>query len=116
MRIFIGSSTEFRRQVESLTAYILRSYSGRLEPVPWTLSWKGGKFPREQLKTFVEETDAAILFLTAEDKTWYRQTERHEPRDNLVFEAGLFFAEHGRERTQLLVPNYAADDPKKRKV
>lgn len=116
MRVFIGSSTEARQLVEWLTARIGKLYSGKIEAVPWTVYWEGGKYPLEQLKRFVDETDAAILFMTADDKTWYRQTDRHEPRDNLVFEAGLFFGEHGRDRTQLLVPEYAPDDPEKRKV
>ena len=116
MRVFIGSSTEARRLVEWLTARIGKLYASRLEPVPWTIYWQGGKYPLEQLKKFVDDTDGALLFMTADDRTWYRQTERHEPRDNLVFEAGLFFAEHGRDRTQLLIPDYTADDPLKRKV
>lgn len=116
MRVFIGSSTEARRHVEWLTAYIGKHFAGELEPVPWTVYWEGGDYPLEQLKKFVDQTDAAILFMTAEDKTWYRDSERHEPRDNLVFEAGLFFAEHGRKRTQLLLPKYADSDPHKRKV
>lgn len=85
-------------------------YRGILEPVPWTVSWPGSRYTLEQLLTFVDTTDAAILFWTADDKTWYRETEHHEPRDNLVFEAGLFIAAHGRERTQLMVPSYAPDD------
>jgi hypothetical protein len=64
----------------------------------------------ENLMNFVESTDGAILFWTADDKTWYRDTVRHEPRDNLVFEAGLFMAAHGRARTQLMVPKYEASD------
>jgi hypothetical protein len=30
-----------------------------------------------------------------------------------VFEAGLFLAAHGRDRTQLLLPTYAASDARK---
>lgn len=113
MRVFIGSSSEQQRLVEWLTAFMLRQYSGVLEPVPWTLPWPGGRYTLENLLTFVEQTDAAILFWTADDKTWYRATERHEPRDNLVFEAGLFIAAHGRARTRLMVPSYPASDGRK---
>ena len=55
----------------------------------------------------------AHTFWTADDKTWYRNTERQEPRDNLVFEAGLFIATHGRNRTQLMVPLYGDNDARK---
>jgi hypothetical protein len=112
-RVFIGSSGEQVKLVEWLTAFITSNYAGRLEPVPWTIPWPGGRFTLEHLLKVVEETDASILFWTADDKTWYRNTERQEPRDNLVFEAGLFLAAHGRERTQLLLPKYAATDERK---
>jgi len=112
-RVFIGSSGEQVKLVEWLTAYIASNYIGRLEPVPWTIPWPGGRFTLEHLLKVVDETDASILFWTADDKTWYRNAERQEPRDNLVFEAGLFLAAHGRDRTQLLLPKYTVGDPRK---
>jgi hypothetical protein len=69
-----------------------------------------GRFTLENLLGFVKDTDASIFFWTADDKTWYRTTETHEPRDNLTFEGGLFIASHGRERTQLMVPEYGPGD------
>lgn len=111
-RVFIGSSGEQVRLVEWLTGFIASNYAGRLEAVPWTIPWPGGRFTLEHLLDLVEETDDCILFWTADDKTWYRDTERNEPRDNLVFEAGLFLAAHGRERTQLFLPKYAKGDPR----
>lgn len=113
MKVFIGSSGEQKKLVEWITAFISTEYQGRIEPIPWTLPWPGGQYVLENLLTFVERTDAAILFWTADDKTWYRSTERHEPRDNLVFEAGLFIASHGRARTQLMVPRYAETDKRR---
>jgi hypothetical protein len=112
MRIFIGSSGEQRQLVDWLTAFILREYRGKLEPVPWTIPWTGGRYTLENLLRFVDDTDASILFWTADDKTWYRDTVRHEPRDNLVFESGLFISAHGRERTQLMIPQYDPADPR----
>jgi hypothetical protein len=113
-RVFIGSSGEQVKLVQWLTAFIASNYAGRLEPVPWTIPWPGGRFTLEHLLELVEQTDASILFWTADDKTWYRNTERQEPRDNLVFEGGLFLAAHGRERTQLLLPTYSPGDPRGR--
>src|SRR2546423_9245608 len=112
MRVFIGSSSEQRRLVEWLTSFILSEYAGKIEAVAWTMTWTGGQYTLENLLRFVDETDASILFWTADDKTWYRDTERHEPRDNLVFEAGLFIAAHGRERAQLMIPRYEPGDPR----
>lgn len=116
MRVFIGSSTEARPYVDWITAQIRSVYAGAIEPVPWTVVWQGGNYPLEQLKHFVEDTDAAILFMTPDDRTWYRESERHEPRDNLAFEAGLFFGVHGRDRARLLVPQYPKNDPEARRV
>jgi hypothetical protein len=113
VRVFIGSSSEQRRLVEWLTNFMRTDYGGRLEPVPWTAYWTGGSYTFEHLENLVSSTDAAIFFWTADDRTWYRGTERHEPRDNLVFEAGLFFAAHGRKRAQLLLPTYAPSDHRK---
>lgn len=112
MKIFIGSSSEQKALVEWLTKYIRENFAGKLEPVPWTVPWTGGKFLLENLLTFVETTDASMLFWTADDKTRYRSVDRHEPRDNLVFEAGLFMAVHGLRRTKLLIPSYQKDDPR----
>jgi len=114
MRVFIGSSGEQKQLVEWLTGFMRSDYSGVLEPVPWTVPWAGGKYILETLLEFVETTDAAILFSTADDMTSYRETQRFEPRDNLLFEAGLFVAAHGRERTQLMVPQYPAGDPRQK--
>lgn len=113
IKVFLGSSGEQKRLVEWLTDFMRAEYSGRLEPVPWTTPWPGGRFTLENLLGFVDDTDASIFFWTADDKTWYRASETHEPRDNLTFEGGLFIASHGRERTQLMVPEYADGDPRK---
>ena len=110
MRVFIGSSGEQRPLVEWLTEFMRGEYAGKLEPVPWTIPWPGGRFTLENFLEFVEDTDACILFWTADDKTWYRDSERYQPRDNLVFEAGVFLATHGRERCQVMVPRYQSGD------
>jgi hypothetical protein len=116
MRVFIGSSGEQVRLVNWLTSFMRRSYARTIEPVPWTIRWPGGSYTLEHLLQLVDETDAAILFWTPDDKTWYRDTPRNEPRDNLVFEAGLFIAKHGRERTQIMIPSYPPDDPRSTKA
>lgn len=113
MQVFIGSSSEQVHLVHWLTAFMRKHYSGDLEPVPWTAYWQGGVYTLEHLDRIAEETDAAFLFFTADDKTWYREQERHEPRDNLVFESGLFFAEHDRRRVQILVPKYPSGDTRR---
>jgi predicted nucleotide-binding protein with TIR-like domain len=111
MKVFIGSSSEQKRLVEWMTDFIRKEYR-TIQPVPWTAAagWLSGEYTLESLLRFVEDTDAAILFWTADDKTLYRNTERHEPRDNLIFEAGMFIAGHGRHRTQLMEAVYGDKD------
>src|SRR6266481_1017360 len=109
MRVFIGSSSEQEESIEFLTGFIREKYAGKLEPVPWTVPWTGGQFTLEALLQMVDETDASILFWTPDDMAKYRGKTRHQPRDNLVFEAGLFIAAHGRERTQLMIPSYPSN-------
>jgi hypothetical protein len=113
MRVFIGSSGERARLVDWLTAFIRREYP-TIEPVPWTAPWTAGQFTLENIEEHIRNTDASILFWTHDDLTQYRGTERYEPRDNLVFEAGMFIASHGRERTQLLIPQLPAGAPEGR--
>jgi hypothetical protein len=113
MRVFVGSSMEQKPLVEWLVDFIRKEYSKILEPVPWTVQWPGGRYTLENLLTFVEESDAAILFWTADDQTWYRDAEYPAPRDNLIFEAGLFIASHGSQRVQLMVPEYDMGDERR---
>jgi len=46
--------------------------------------------------------DFAILLLTPDDIVQSRSTELASPRDNVIFELGLFMGELGRDRTFIL--------------
>jgi hypothetical protein len=56
----------------------------------------------ESLERASSETDFAILVLTPDDVTMSRETEKPAPRDNVVFELGLFIGGLGRERCFLV--------------
>jgi hypothetical protein len=103
MRIFLGSSTEAQRYVDFAKIFVDR-YG--IEPVPWTDPdlWPGGSYLLENLFRIVETTDGAILFMHPDDRTWYRDREVAKARDNMVFEAGLFLAAHGRKRVAIVAP------------
>lgn len=58
----------------------------------------------EDLIRAANEHDFAVLFLTPDDMTSSRGRRRASPRDNVVFELGLFMGAMGRERTYLVVP------------
>lgn len=48
--------------------------------------------------------DFAILLLTADDTTASRGRRKASPRDNVVFELGLFMGSLGRDRTFVVSP------------
>ena len=58
-------------------------------------------FPRglSTLVLAIERFDFATLLLTADDLTTSRGSERAVPRDNVIFELGLFMGSLGRDRT-----------------
>jgi len=66
-----------------------------------------GEFSLESLEKHSGEYDGALVIATADDRVSSRGRESGAPRDNIVFEFGLFVAVFGRRRALLLV---ASDD------
>jgi hypothetical protein len=99
--LFIGSSTEgleFARAVRSA-----------LSDVAETTLWNDGVFSLgrtfiESLISAVSRFDFAALILTPDDQMVVRNDETLGPRDNIVFELGLFMGRLGRERTFIVRP------------
>jgi CRP/FNR family transcriptional regulator, cyclic AMP receptor protein len=101
--VFIGSSREGLSLAECLYGALRRSPT-----VPRL--WSKGVF--ECSKTIIEdltraanESDFAILVLTGDDMTTSRRARTASPRDNVIFELGLFMGTLGRERTYVLAPS-----------
>jgi hypothetical protein len=108
LKVFIGSSEEQTATAEFVVSFMVKHFREALEPLPWYQPWQGGQFTLETLLEMVAETDAAILLWSPEDEVNSRGRTTRSPRDNLIFEAGLFMAGQGRERARLLIPS----DPK----
>jgi hypothetical protein len=97
--VFVGSSTEgleFARAVRAL-----------LDQDAEVTLWKEGFFGPtgtfiETLVTSLPRFDFAVLLLTADDWIRSRQEETFGPRDNVIFELGLFMGHLGRTRTFVL--------------
>lgn len=71
--------------------------------------WKDGIFTAssttiESLMTAVDESDFAVICLTADDSVFSRGRESPAPRDNLLFELGLFMGGIGVKRTFIVRP------------
>ena len=100
--LFVGCS------VEALP--IGRAIQSSLEHDPilvrvWTDdTFKASHFPVESLERELTKVDFAALVLSPDDTVTSRDSTEEAPRDNLVFELGLFMGALGHSRTFLLHP------------
>jgi hypothetical protein len=104
-RIFLGSSGKQQKLLQALT----RGLEDVAHVEPWTTAFNPGTTTLERLLELVREVDfAAFVFaqddwtsnsLPASDPSGAGQAS---PRDNVVFEAGLFGAALGMRRTFIL--------------
>lgn len=103
IRVFIGSSTEAHESGLLLEiAKIIEDCN--MIPIRWNQSpsiFKAGKFTLENLEEIQqrEQISASIFIYTSDDKTWYRGKSVGKPRDNVVFEHGLFSGKLGRTKS-----------------
>ena len=107
-RIFLGSSGKQAKLVQALTL--------GLEDVahvdPWTTSFNPGTTTLERLVELAHEVDFAAFAFAQDDWTAVNtakpssaETGQASPRDNVVFEAGLFGGVLGMRRTFILHAN-----------
>lgn len=101
-RIFIASSAEALPVASAIQASL------RNDPFLVTL-WSEGVFEAsdfslEALERAADEADFAILVFNADDKLLSRGQELDAPRDNIIFELGLFIGAIGRKRTFIVLP------------
>jgi hypothetical protein len=107
-RIFLGSSGKQEKLLLALT----RGLEDVAEVVPWTTSFNPGTTTLERLIELTHEVDFA-LFVFAQDDWTLRDPNvadaiaagQASPRDNVVFEAGLFGGVLGMRRTLILHAN-----------
>src|SRR5438477_10354359 len=104
-RIFLGSSGKQEKLLQALT----RGLEGVAHVDPWTTSFNPGTTTLERLLELVHEVDFAAFVFARDDwtttspsaspRTGSRQAS---PRDNVVFEAGLFGGALGMRRTFII--------------
>ncbi|MGY1623845.1 right-handed parallel beta-helix repeat-containing protein [Geodermatophilus sp. SYSU D00965] len=99
--LFIGSSSEGKGLAEELAAEL--SASGRVRVLPWYEAFDIGFAALEDLARRIEEVDFAAFLLLPDDRVDHRADSHPVPRDNVVFELGLFMGRLNRERTFALV-------------
>lgn len=107
-RIFLGSSGKQQKLLQALT----RGLGDVAEVEPWTTSFNPGTTTLERLIELTHEVDFAAFVFARDDWTSSEQPAidpselgQASPRDNVVFEAGLFGAALGMRRTFILHAN-----------
>lgn len=101
--LFIGCSSE--------SLAIGRAIQSALDHDPiavkvWTDGiFQASSFPIESLERELQHVDFAVLVLSPDDVVVSRNSTSDAPRDNLVFELGLFMGALGHSRTFLVYPH-----------
>jgi hypothetical protein len=104
-RIFLGSSGKQAKLLQALT----RGLEDVAHVEPWTTSFNPGTSTLERLLELAHEVDFAAFVFARDDWTTNRPpasdptgSGQASPRDNVVFEAGLFGGVLGMRRTFIL--------------
>jgi hypothetical protein len=104
-RIFLGSSGKQEKLIQALT----RGLEDVAHVVPWTTSFNPGTTTLERLLELTHEVDFAAFVFAQDDWTTNSPlaspqpgSGQASPRDNVVFEAGLFGGALGMRRTFIL--------------
>ena len=96
-RLFLGSAAEALPVIKAIQAGL------QFENVVVTTWGDGvfspGSFTLETLEAQVQNADFALMAFTPDDVTRSRRKQTDSPRDNVVFELGLFMGALGRRRT-----------------
>jgi predicted nucleotide-binding protein len=106
MNIFIGSSKEQAKPGGLLDEIARIVQRCGCKPVRWNdpAIFRPGRSTLENLEEMIgeQEIGASIFICTVDDKTWYRGNIIGTPRDNVIFEYGLFLGKLGRLKSEIV--------------
>jgi Predicted nucleotide-binding protein containing TIR-like domain len=102
-RIFLGSSGKQAKLLKAIT----RGLEDVADVEPWTTTFNPGRSTLDRLVELSQEVDFAAFVFAQDDWTTTDAAQSGEasPRDNVVFEAGLFGGALGIRRTFILHAN-----------
>lgn len=100
--VFVASSNEAKKDPKKVDRVVAKLKAAGFDPLPWWDAFPPGSFTLERLIELTRHVDAAIFVATGDDTTWYRRKETTRPRDNVIFEFGLFMAVLGRQCSLLM--------------
>src|SRR5262249_6367819 len=99
IRVFVASSSEAEPIAKQVRLRLQQELGSDGVVELWRTQFEPGETTIESLERVAEEVDCAALVLTPDDVSVSRHIARLAPRDNLVFELGLFLGALGRERS-----------------
>src|ERR687887_710915 len=104
-RIFIGSSGKQAKLLQAIT----RGLEDVADVEPWTTTFNPGRSTLDRLVELSKEVDFAAFVFAQDDWTTTDASESGQasPRDNVVFEAGVFGGALGLPGTFILFPKNA---------
>lgn len=102
-RLFIGSSSE---QLTTLNK-IQKLLGDAVDCIPWTNAFEMNKSGLDSLIKQTQLSDFAILLATKDDVTRQRGKSLTTPRDNVIFEFGLFLGAAGADKCFLITESDA---------
>lgn len=97
-RLFIGSSSEQLATLNEIVTLI----GTAAECIPWTNAFALNKSGLDSLIKQTRLADFAILIATKDDITDHRGETLVKPRDNVIFEFGLFLGAAGADKCYLI--------------
>jgi hypothetical protein len=102
-RVFLGSSGKQAKLLEA----IARGLEDVADVEPWTTTFNPGRSTLDRLVELSQEVDFAVFVFAQDDwiTTDSAESGQASPRDNVVFEAGLFGGSLGIRRTFILHAN-----------
>ena len=100
-RIFLGSSGKQAKLIQAIT----RGIEDIADVDPWTTTFNPGRSTLDRLMELSQEVDFAAFVFAQDDRTTMdasSESGQASPRDNVVFEAGVFGGALGMRRTFIL--------------
>ena len=100
--LFVGSSKESLYIAAAIRSnfdcddFVVRLWTDRV--------FGASQFPLIELERQIQEADFAVLVLGPDDEVVSRDKKSDAPRDNVIFELGLFMGALSHERTFMVIP------------
>lgn len=99
IRVFVASSTESEAIAKELRSLLQHRLGSDAVVEMWRDKFALSETAIESLEAVAGQADFAVLLMTGDDMTVSRKRKSLAPRDNLIFELGLFVGALGRERS-----------------